>query len=136
MLACSVTAITKVIANPTIPKMGPSKIKPIIIVAKATNLVINTNLLFSFPNIFEEYSIVIASGITAMLMIAIASTASMNLGKNNVINFGKTRIPKIEIPIATIIVIFFKFLLDTPLASCGKRYLKTIAENMTKTVKI
>ena len=80
--------------------------------------------------------VVIASGITAMLMIAIASDASMNLGKNNVINFGKTRIPKIEIPIATIIVIFFKFLLDTPLASCGKRYLKTIAENMTKTVKI
>ena len=71
-----------------------------------------------------------------MLMIAIASTASMNLGKNNVINFGKTRIPKIEIPIATIIVIFFKFLLDAPLASCGKRYLKTTAENMTKTVKI
>ena len=136
MAACSVIDATKIIANPIIPKMGPSKIKPITIIDNASNLAVNTNLLFSFPNIFEEYSITIASGITAMLMIAIASTASMNLGKNNVINFGKTRIPKIEIPIATIIVIFFKFLLDTPLASCGKRYLKTIAENMTKTVKI
>ena len=136
MAACSVIAATKIIANPIIPKMGPSKIKPITIIDTASNLAINTNLLFSFPNIFEEYSIVIASGITAILMIAIASAASTNSEKTNVINFGKTRIPKIEIPIDVIIVIFFKFLLDAPLASCGKRYLKTTDEKMIKIVKI
>ena len=59
----------------------------------------------------------------------------MNLGKNNGINFGKTRIPRIEIPIATIIVIFFKFLLDIPLASCAKRYLKTMVEKIIKIEK-
>ena len=59
-----------------------------------------------------------------------------NLGKNIGINLGKTKIPKIDMPIDTITVIILSFLLEIPLASCGKRYLKTIDEDITKIVKI
>ena len=88
------------------------------------------------PSIFETYSIVIVSGTTAILIIAIASTVSINFGKNNGIIFGNTKMPRIEITHEIITVIFFNDLLAIPLASCGKRYLKTIDENITRIVNI
>ena len=41
------------------------------------------------------YNIVIASGTTAILIIPMASTVSINFGKNIGINFGTTKTPKI-----------------------------------------
>ena len=88
--ACNIDAITTIIAKPIIPNIGPATINPIIIVSKATNLAISTNLLFSCPSIFDIHSIVIASGTTAKLIMPTASAASINFGKNIGINFGNT----------------------------------------------
>tara|TARA_Y100000741_G_scaffold137942_1_gene103947 strand:+ start:366 stop:575 length:210 start_codon:yes stop_codon:yes gene_type:complete len=68
-------------------------------------------------------------------MIPIASTVSMNFGKNIGINFGKVKNPDIDIPNEIIITIFLILLLEIPLASCGNKNLKAIDENITKIVK-
>ena len=110
--------------------------KPIIIVDNAIIFAINTYLLFSLLNNFDTYNIVIASGTTAMLIIPIASTVSINFGKKIGIIFGNTKNPNSEIAIDMKIIIFFNFLLETPLESCGNKYLKEIDDNITKIVKI
>ena len=90
---------TIIIAKPTIPKIGPAYMKPIIIVDKASIFAINTYLLFSLLKNFDMYNIVIASGTTAILIIPMASTVSINFGKKIGIIFGNTKNPKSEIPI-------------------------------------
>ncbi len=127
---------TIIAAKPTIPKIGPAYMNPIIIVDKASIFAINTYLLFSLLKNFDMYNIVIASGTTAILIIPMASTVSINFGKKIGIIFGNTKNPKSEIPIDIKIIIFFNFLLETPLESCGNKYLKDIDDNITKIVKI
>ena len=75
---------------------------------------------------YNKIDRVIVSGTIAILMIEIASTAWINFGKNMGIIFGNTVIPSIEIPIEIKIKIFFKFLFEIPLESCGSKYLKEI----------
>ena len=109
--------------------------KPRISVTKETIFAINTNLLFSYPNILDINNIIIASGTIAKLIIPIASAASINFGKNIGINFGKTKNPNSEIPIEIIMMIFLIFLLEISLASWGNKYLNAIDENIIKIVK-
>ena len=49
--------------------------------------------------------------------------------------FGKTVTPSIEIPIEIKIKIFFKFLFESPLESCGNKYLKEIEEKIIRIEK-
>ena len=62
-----------------------------------TNLPNKKKLLFNFTNTLAKYNIVIASGITARLIIPIASTVSMNFGKNMGMIFGRIKKPHSEI---------------------------------------
>ena len=116
--------------------IGPIRIKPIIKRDNENNFEIKIILLFSLPNIFDMYNIVIVSGTTAILIIEIASTAWINFGKNTRMIFGKTVTPSIEIPIEIKIKIFFKFLFESPLESCGNKYLKEIEEKIIRIEKI
>ena len=100
------------------------------------NFAINIELLFSCPRIFDVYSIVIVSGNTAKLMIPIASTVSINFGKNIGISFGRRKYPDSEIVIEIKIIIFLIFFFEIPVASCGKRYLNEIVETIIKMAKI
>ena len=81
-------AITKLQANPTIPKFSP---KIIILHVKIINEIIfpiSTTPLFSDPRNRDWKINAIVDGIIAILIIWIASFASRYLGKNTSISFG------------------------------------------------
>ena len=82
----------------------------------------STILLFSLPKNSDSIISEIVVGITTILIILIASTASVNFGKNSLIKIGATKIPRIVIRTEKIITRIFGFLFLTPVDSCGSKY--------------
>ena len=74
-------AITKLHATPVIPNQLPKTIIPIVSKTNEIQVPIITILLLSFPKNCDSRINAILAGITAKLIILIALTASMNLGK-------------------------------------------------------
>ena len=99
-------AKTKVIDIPIIPYNGPKITMPTIIMQSVIIFSISTDLLFSNPNSLELNNNVSVYGITARLIILIASMTSMYCGNNIGIIWGNTVTPKKTIPIEAKIVIF------------------------------
>ena len=116
-------AITKLHATPIIPNQLPKTIIPIVRKTNEIPVPIITILLLSFPKNCASRINAILPGITTKLIILIASTASMNLGKKFSIKVGAINIPKTDIEIEKIMTIIFGFLFLTPLDSCGSKYL-------------
>ena len=86
-----ICAITKLYATPSIPIKLPKTIMPIINEVTSMAVPTNTILLFSLPKNSDSIISEIVMGITTILIILIASTASVNFGKNSLIKIGATK---------------------------------------------
>ena len=73
--------------------------------------------------IINNYAMNLVAGTTPILIICIASFASINFGNSQSITFGKIVTPKIAIIIEITNAICRIFLFDSPLASNGSKYL-------------
>ena len=74
---------------------------------------INTTLLFSLPKNSDSRMSETVVGITTILIILIASTASLNFGNNSLIRMGATKMPKIVTQTEKTITRIFDFLFLT-----------------------
>ena len=118
-------AITKLHATPVIPNQLPKTIIPIVRKTNEIPVPIITILLLSLPKNCASRINAILLGITDKLIILIASTDSMNLGKKFSINIGAINIPKADTKIEKIITKIFTRLLLAPVDSSGSKYLPT-----------